>query len=279
MNSSTQRGAGKSGAPLASSRSAVIADAAQLLQAKHRKSRGQFLLEGLQGVREALAEPDVVLRLFASASAADAHADLLDTAHHSGVPITVCDDTGIRRIATAVTPLGLVALCQASSVGLMEVLGGARLVVYLHKVSDPGNLGTIIRTADAAGVDAVVLSPECVDPYNDKALRSTAGSIIHVPVLRDVAPEDAIAAGRKSGLAVLATAAHGASLASDAVADRLGGATMWIFGSEAHGLPADVIGAADTCVSVPLFGRAESLNVSVAAAVCVYASAMAQRQH
>lgn len=278
MVSSTHRGVGESDAPVASSRSRVISDAAQLLQGKHRRARGMFLLEGLQGVREAVADPDVVERLFATPGAAQAHPNVLAAAKAVGAAVTICDDQALRRLATSVNPVGLVALCRMPAPDLSTVLSRARLVVYLHQLADPGNLGTIIRTADAAGADAVLLSPESVDPFNDKALRSTAGSICHIPVIRDLTLDDALAHTRGIGAAVFAATAEGTALDAATVQSRLSGPTLWIFGSEAHGLPPEVLAKADLAVSVPHFGRAESLNVSSAAAVCVYASALAQRR-
>lgn len=276
MSSAHQWGAGVPGAPLASARSAVILDAAQLLAAKHRKVRGQFLLEGLQGVTEALAEQGVVERLFVTTPAAQAHGELLSQAEACAVPVTVCDDKAMRRLATAVTPTGLVALCRMPRYELTDVMPGATLVIYLHQVNDPGNLGTIIRTADAAGADAVLLSPGSVDPFNDKALRSTAGSITHIPVVREVCITDAIAASRATGMAVIATTAAGTPLTDGVASAQLSEPTLWLFGSEAHGLPLELLSQADAVLSVPHYGQAESLNLSVAAAVCIYASAMAR---
>ena len=133
--------------------------------------------------------------------------------------------------------------------------------------------------ADAAGADAVVFAGETVDPYNGKAVRASAGSLFHVDVVRTDDPAAVIATIRDAGLTVLAADAYGDqdldTLADDGALD---GPTAWVFGSEAHGLPDELAEATDARVHVPLYGRAESLNLAAAAAVCLYASARALRR-
>jgi len=152
-----------------------------------------------------------------------------------------------------------------------------RLVVVLANVRDPGNAGTVLRTADAAGADGVIFAGASVDPYNSKCVRSSAGSLFHLPVVLGVRVNDAVAALRDAGLAVLA-ADGSATLGLDdpELAGQLARPTAWLFGNEAWGLPADLAALADERVAVPIYGRAESLNLAAAAAVCLYASARAQ---
>jgi TrmH family RNA methyltransferase len=153
-----------------------------------------------------------------------------------------------------------------------------RLVAAAVDVRDPGNAGTILRTADAAGAGAVVFAGEAVDPYNGKCVRASAGSLFHVDVVRERAPDAVIAALRGAGIQVLAATGHGDDNLDDLLdAGILSGPTAWLFGSEAHGLPADLLTAADRRVRVPIYGGAESLNLAAAAAVCLYASARAMR--
>jgi len=149
----------------------------------------------------------------------------------------------------------------------------------LADVRDPGNAGTILRTADAAGAAAVVFAGESVDPYNGKCVRASAGSLFHVAVVREPDPLAAVGALRSAGLQVLATTGYGDTdlFALDA-AGELGRPTAWLFGSEAHGLPAHLLDAADARVRVPIHGRAESLNLAAAAAVCLYSSAKAHHE-
>jgi len=153
---------------------------------------------------------------------------------------------------------------------------GPRLVAVLAEIRDPGNAGTVLRTADAAGAAAVVFAGDAVDPYNGKAVRASAGSLFHVDVVRAADPLEVVAVLRRAGYTVLAADGHGPVALPDA---PLRPPTAWLFGSEAHGLPAEVADAADTRVRVPIHGRAESLNLAAAAAVCLYASAGAGTAH
>ena len=156
---------------------------------------------------------------------------------------------------------------------LADVLAGADLVAVLVGVADPGNAGTVIRTADAAGADAVVLAGDTVDPHNPKCVRATMGSIFHVPLAPERDVDAVLAALRAAGLTTVAADGHGERVLGADTDALLAGPTAWLLGSEAHGVPAPVTAAADHRVRIPLHGRAESLNLAAAAAVCLYASA------
>lgn len=228
-------------------------------------------------MREALDRPGAVLELFATTGAAQRHADLLASAPSGAV--SVISDRAAAALSETVSPQGLVAVCARPDRGLAEVLAGRpRLVAMLVESNDPGNAGTILRTADAAGAAAVLFAGDSVDPYNGKAVRAAAGSLFHLDVVTGLQPEAAIAECRAAGLLTLATTGK-ASLDLDELLDsgRLGAPTAWVFGNEARGLPCDVLDAADLAVRVPIYGRAESLNLAAAAAVCLYASARAHR--
>jgi TrmH family RNA methyltransferase len=188
-------------------------------------------------------------------------------------------DEALAALAETVHPQGLVAVCEQVDVPLAVVLAKRpRLVASAVDVRDPGNAGTLLRTADAAGAGAVVFAGEAVDPYNGKCVRASAGSLFHVDVVRERAPDAVIAALRTAGLQVLAATGHGDDDLDDLLdAGVLAGPTAWLFGSEAHGLPAGLVSAADRRVRVPIYGGAESLNLAAAAAVCLYASARAMR--
>jgi TrmH family RNA methyltransferase len=169
-----------------------------------------------------------------------------------------------------------VAVCDFVDVPLADALRAApRLVAVLAGIRDPGNAGTVLRTADAAGAGTVVFAGEAVDPYNGKCVRASAGSLFHVSVVRTADPRTTVEALRAAGLRVLAADAHG-PVDLDRIG-RLSEPTAWLFGSEAHGLPEQLADAADARVRVPIHGRAESLNLAAAAAICLYASARSQR--
>jgi TrmH family RNA methyltransferase len=136
----------------------------------------------------------------------------------------------------------------------------------------------VLRTADAAGAHAVVFADASVDPYNGKCVRASAGSLFHVPVVAGARLADTVADLREAGLRIVAADGRaGRPLDDPGVQDRLAGPTAWMFGNEAWGLPAELVALADEPVAVPIYGRAESLNLAAAAAVCLYASARAQR--
>ena len=139
----------------------------------------------------------------------------------------------------------------------------------------------MLRTAvDAAGAHAVVFADASVDPYNGKCVRASAGSLFHLPVVAGARLADAVAMLRDAGLRIVAADGRaGRSLDDPEVQARLAEPTAWMFGNEAWGLPPELVALADEPVAVPIYGRAESLNLAAAAAVCPYASARAQRVH
>ena len=214
---------------------------------------------------------DAVVELFATAEARERHPEL------TAAKTSLVTDEALGSLAETVAPQGLVAVCSAVDRPLAQAVAARpRLVAVLVEVRDPGNAGTVLRTADAAGAGTVVFAGDAVDPYNGKCVRASAVSLFHVDLVRTpAAPVDAL---RAAGLTVLAADPCGdADLDELADAGALGAPTAWLFGSEAHGLPEQVAGAADRRVRVRIHGRAESLNLAAAAAVCLYASSRALR--
>ncbi len=248
--------------------------AARRLQRRRDRDRtGQFLAEGPQAVRSALTA-GVVRELFATDTALLRHADLVALAPS----VSPVDEEALEALAETVQPQGLVAVCDQIDVPMADALAKRpRLVAVAAGIRDPGNAGTVLRTADAAGAGAVVFAGDAVDPYNGKCVRASAGSLFQVDVVR--ARELDLARLRGAGLTVLAATGYGDSGLDDLIDDgTLAGPVAWLFGSEAHGLPDDLLAAADRRVRVPIYGGAESLNLAAAAAVCLYASARAQRR-
>lgn len=250
--------------------------ARRLAKRAFRARDRRFLAEGPQAVREAVARPGTVLEVFVTREAAARFPEILAAA---GAPVHVVSGEVMTALAQTVAPQGLVAVCAVLDRPLAEVLAEApRLVAVLAHARDPGNAGTVIRTADAAGADAVVLTGESVDPYNAKCVRASAGSLFHLPVCVGDSVEADLPALRAAGLQVLAADGH-SDLDLDSAVDEglLDRPTAWVFGNEAWGLPEATRALADQVVRVPIHGRAESLNLATAAAVCLYASARAQR--
>lgn len=264
-------------------RSSRIASAHRLLRRSRRVEAGEFLAEGLQPVTEAIRyarnHPGVVRELYLTADAAAKHVDLVRAAYAASVEVSIVTARAAALLSDTQTPQGLVARCATIDVELTAALASSpTLIAVLVNANDPGNAGTVVRLADAAGADAIIFAGESVDPFNPKAVRATVGSLFHLPVARAVDLDEMFAALNAAGLSVLATAGAAELDLNEVTADGLLELpTAWLFGSEAHGLPPAVIEQADQSVRVPIYGQAESLNLATAAAICLYASASAQR--
>lgn len=266
---------------ISSPQSKRIKNAAKLLKRRDRKLTGQFLVEGPQAVREALASSGLVVELFITEESAEVHPEFVSAVKDARIQWNIVTAEVLTELATTVNSQGVVAVCKALDVELTSVVDKeAQLIVVLSQVRDPGNAGTIIRLADAAGADAVVLTSSSVDVYNDKTVRSTAGSLFHVPVVTGVGLAEVVELARARGLQVLAADAnddaHDLHHPWDTGLD-LSARTAWVFGNEAWGMSAGDLSLCDSCVAVPIYGSAESLNLGTAAGVCIYESARNQR--
>ena len=241
-------------------------------------------------MRELLAcAPGLARDLYVTEEAIERHGDVAELASAAGVWTHVLAAQDMRDLSADAQ--GVVAVISTPEApGLNSLLGEASLVVATLDIADPGNLGTIIRTADAAGADAVAVGKASAELYSPKVMRSAAGSHFHVPCVAGVEASELAARAREAGLQVLTAEGTGEwelpVLIREAAEARILGAapsgpdlrrrTLWFVGNEARGFAGcdfDV----DARVAVPLYGKAESLNVSTALAVCAYASAMAQR--
>ncbi|MHA7273774.1 TrmH family RNA methyltransferase [Arthrobacter sp. TMT4-20] len=291
--------------PMTNPRADRVKEVARLAGRPARLRQGRFLAEGPQSVREALAlhsarhaagEPEVIEELFITEECLDRHAEL-GLFEGQPAPRLVTEEV-LAAMSSTVTPQGVIAVCSFVDVPLEAMLAREpRLVAVMVEVRDPGNAGTILRAADSAGADAVVLTSSSVDLYNPKAVRSTVGSLFHLPVVLGADLDLVLTSLRERGITVLAADGYGdvdldtlqegsarrrlapsAENAGDgSSAAQLEAPTAWLFGNEAQGLPDVVLKGADHRVAVPIYGRAESLNVGTAATVCLYASARAQR--
>ncbi len=265
--------------PIDSPRNTRLVRARALLTRKGRTAAGAFLVEGPHAVSEAVkAESFEIRDAFLTEVAARREVRLRRELDSRGVPIHLVTERAIRGLGDTTTPQGVVAVVARRGDPAVSLPARPRLVAVLDHCADPGNAGTAIRTAAAAGADAVVLSPGSVDVWSPKCLRSSAGSLFHVPVATSLATLDAIGRLRHGGCQVLATASDGEADLDECIdSGALSAPTAWVFGNEAHGLAADVRSAVDRTVRIPLYGPAESLNLATSVAVCLYASARSQR--
>lgn len=258
-------------------RSPRVRAVAKLHKRNAREATGLFLVEGPQAAREVLAfRPDTLVELFATPSAMDRHGDLRSAAADAGIAVQFATEAVIDAMADTVTPQGIVGVARQSPTSVRDVFAASpRLVAICEEVRDPGNLGTIIRAADAAGADAVVLTGRTVDPYNPKVVRATTGSLFHLPIAVGVDLATAVERAHSAGVRVLAADVGG----TDFLASRglLAEPTAWLFGNEARGLEDSALALADLTLRLPIYGAAESLNLATAASVCLYETAFAQR--
>lgn len=255
-------------------RSARVKHASRLATRSFRHLHREFLAEGPQAVREALKIRGVVKEIFVTAEAADHHPDLVPA---TGTLVHRVDERVLKAVADTVQPQGIVARCAFVDRELADLVSpDLKLVVICADIRDPGNAGTVIRCADAAGADAVIFAGHSVDPFNPKAVRASAGSVFHVPLAMATDTAEVASRLKAVGLTVLAADGSGAvGLFTDEA--LLASPSAWLLGNEAWGLPKEVAVLADHAVSIPIFGQAESLNLATAAAICLYASARAQR--
>ena len=248
-----------------------VKEARKLSRRSVRSERRLFLVDGPNAVEGALELPERVVEVFATPDAADTYADLLAAA-----TVTLVDDRALASLSDAVNPAGVVAVCRHLDAALDDVTDGVGPIVICADVRDPGNAGTIIRTADAAGAHGLVFAGDSVDPYNPKAVRASVGSLFHVPFAMERDPAAAVSAAQQAGFVVLAADGAGELDLFDA-GQLLHGRIAWLFGNEARGLPDDLAALADHRVAIPILGHAESLNLATAAAVCLYESARVRR--
>ena len=242
-----------------------------------REREALFLAEGPQAVSEVVAyRPDAVRDLYFEAPTADGPASdrlaaMLEKARQSGLSTREVSHEVLVAMSDVLAPQGVLAVCRPIDVRLDVVLSPRpRFLVILTNVRDPGNAGTVIRGADAAGADAVLLSDSSVDIYNPKVVRSTVGSLFHLPIVTGLSIGTLLERVRAAGLDLLAADGSGETLLGDV---DLSGPHAWVMGNEAWGLEPEVAAACDAVVRVPIYGKAESLNLAMAATLCLYQSA------
>src|SRR5690625_5187622 len=271
-------------------------DRIRALRALHGRSvrsrAGRFLIEGPQAVREA-ARAGAIDEMYLTDSAFERYGEIYALTRKENVRVQIADEKVIETISDSAQ--GIIAVGPTWVTDLNEIAQRKpSLVAELAENQDPGNAGTIIRTADAAGADAVILTLSSVDVFNPKVVSATVGSLFHVPVVTGVTLDEAVNGLRDTGVQIMAADGSGDhdldALQDLAVARRLGakGAldesdvdlelpTAWVFGNEARGLAGIDPSIFDYVVAAPIHGHAESLNLATAAALCLYASARAQR--
>ena len=255
-----------------------IRGVAKLNKKDARSETGLFLLEGLQGLKEALDRPKLIQEIYATEVVIEQHPELFARATSARIEVNLINDAVLKALTDTQSPQGVVAVCRALDVSIGDLLDQKpKMLALLANVRDPGNAGTVLRAADAAGADGVIFSDNSVDVYNPKVVRSTTGSLFHLPVVLGVTIAETVTAAKAAGFQVFAANGGGDSLEtlSDEVLKQ---STLWVFGNEAWGFEPETLELVDRQVGVPIYGAAESLNLATAASICLYATAFAQNR-
>ena len=244
----------------------VVKAAAELKQKKYRTQNGLYLAEGLRTAEEAVAYK-AVETLFYVATDDDRTMRLLEDAAMQNIKLVCVNENVMKKISDTETPQGIIAVCKMRQPKLETLLAGGKMLLVLDRVGDPGNIGTMLRTADAAGIGGLVLLKGCADIYAPKTVRSSMGSLFHIPVLSGVSEQEFVSAAKKAGYDILVTCLDGADNLYKA---DLSGRIAFVMGNEAGGVSETLLEKADKRVYIPMAGRAESLNVAMAAGIVMF---------
>lgn len=240
---------------------------------KNRELKNTFVAEGMQAVREALfpkmGEGFKVKQLFLTQGGLLKLSSEIDLTALDHVEIFETSDQVMNEMADSQSPQGILALCSTKSLKIEDLWRTQPgKIAYFWQIQDPGNAGTVIRTADACGFDAVIFSDNSVDIFNPKTVRATVGSLWHLPVIADVEINQFIVEGFDKNFEVYAMSADGENTLNAEFARQCQKKSVWIFGNEARGLPElpDLVKK----VQIPMKGHAESLNVASAASILMH---------
>lgn len=244
----------------------LVKAAAELKQKKYRQQCGLFLAEGLRTVEEAV-RYGRVQRIFYTAITDERTRSVLEEAAAQQLELICVSENVMKKIADTETPQGVIAVCEMQKNTLEKLLTDGKMLLVLDRVGDPGNIGTMLRTADAAGLGGMVLLKGSADIYAPKTVRASMGSLFHVPVLSNLSEEELVSAARKAGYELLVTCLDGADNLYKA---DLRGRLAFVMGNEANGVSENLLKAADKRVFIPMQGRAESLNVAMAAGIVMF---------
>ena len=248
-----------------------VKDVANLKQKKYRTETGTFFAEGLRAVTEAVQFADVS-ELFFIKTEENKLTEIIKTAEEKGVRLYCVDEKVMAKLSDTKAPQGVLAVIKMPKDRLQKLNPGTSSdnnapVIILDRVQDPGNLGTIIRTADAVGALGIILLEGCVDAFSPKVVRASMGSLFHLPVIQDVFPEEALTWCYRHGYEPAATALKNAQNMYKA---DLSKKMAFIFGNEANGVAEELQTAAETRLFIPMAGQAESMNVAMAAGIILF---------
>ncbi len=254
---------------ITSNQNPVIKEVKSLKQKKAREEKCLFFIEGIRFVEEAIKEKANIGKIFISDRLEQAKGgkEILSMAAAENYPVYSMQDKLFSELSDTENPQGILATVRYVHKKPEEVLEKGNFFIILDALQDPGNMGTIIRTADAAGVSGIFISKGCVDVYNPKVLRSTMGSIFHIPIGFSENLKDTMAALKEKGIKIYAAHLQGQANYFEVTMSQ---GSAVIIGNEANGISDEIANQADALVKIPMPGRAESLNASVAASLLMY---------
>ncbi len=256
---------------ITSGQNPVIKEIRALANRKYRDEKKLYFIEGIRFVEEALREKAEIDKILLSErlSCSKAGEEILAGVRAAGYNTFLLPEKLFKEISDTESPQGIMAVLKARRHDLNDIIGDINCLLILESVQDPGNLGTIIRTADAGGITGIIMSKGCVDIYNPKVLRSTMGSVFRVPICISDDLAGAIDIIREKGIKVYA--AHLKGKINYFEADFKGNIAV-IIGNEANGISDTAAASSDMLIKIPMLGRTESLNASVAAGLLIYES-------
>lgn len=263
---------------ITSSQNKQIKHLKSLHSKKYRDDLAQYIIEGFILIEEALEyhKPFHFILLSEVASNSLECDALISRCEEANIPVYIGTDKVFAEASEMETPQGIIAVIYKGEQKIEEFIDDSSFnIVILDSVRDPGNVGTIIRTADACGMNAVILSKGCVDLYNGKTIRGTMGSIFHIPVFTEVDIIMFIEKLKTINASVYGADPHSSISCIDVKAD---GSTAIVIGNEANGLRDEVKAVTTQNITIPMPGKAESLNAGIAAAILMYEFAVHKKK-
>lgn len=255
---------------ITSSSNSIVKEIKSLKEKKYRELKGMFFIEGLRFVEEALDQKNLEIdKILVSEEfvKSDMGKTMLEKVEKLGITIHGFSDKVFKEMSDTITPQGIMGVLRINEQNFIDFYKKGGFYVILDGIKDPGNMGTIIRTAHAAGVNVILVSKGCVDVYNPKVLRSTMGSIFHVPVCIEDNIIDTIKVMKENEIMICTSHIDGSKNYFEV--DYKNGVAI-VIGSEANGVCSEIRDISDVLVKIPMPGKSESLNASVAAGILIY---------
>ncbi|WP_326908177.1 TrmH family RNA methyltransferase [Sedimentibacter sp. MB31-C6] len=236
---------------------------------KNREAESSFIVEGIKFIKEAINECSEVrfVLLNENSSEKEEIKNLLNMLIKQKIEYFFCEDNIFSGISETINSQGILAVVRKNKYTKKEILDNCKFVIMCDRIQDPGNLGTIIRTADAFGPTAIILNKGCVDAYNPKVVRATAGAMFRVPIIYIESDIEIISYMKHEGFKIISTVVDSAySFESIDNSDKI----CIVIGNEGQGISQEIIDESNICISIKMTGRSESLNASIAAGISIY---------